>query len=120
MFLWLSSQIPLLASTFKKRDPDPSIEIVLTQILIKIGLPSFTAISQNIQWIPTSNIPDDELSRLWIDDRSPQIFFDNNNIKDLNTVVKQVDQLQSLFGSEMIDTPSLPFPQTYIINLRQC
>ncbi|XP_065317776.1 uncharacterized protein LOC135926043 [Gordionus sp. m RMFG-2023] len=53
--------------TFRKEGSrSPSLEIIITQIMIKLGLLNFTAISQNIQWIPTEDNPADLPSRTWM------------------------------------------------------
>ncbi|CAK9301845.1 unnamed protein product [Gordionus sp. m RMFG-2023] len=83
----------------------PSLEIVLSQILFKLGLANFTAISQNIQWIPSKDNPADLPSRTWMAEREQLSLFEGPVLEA--AIILQQDE-DSLFGQQSApDTPSL-------------
>ncbi|CAK9292378.1 unnamed protein product [Gordionus sp. m RMFG-2023] len=92
--------------TFRKGGSrSPSLEIIITQIMIKLGLPNFTAISQNIQWIPTEDNPADLPSRTWMAPRQHLGLFEGP-ILEGNILLQQDDE--SLFEPQSSqETPSL-------------
>ncbi|CAK9304925.1 unnamed protein product [Gordionus sp. m RMFG-2023] len=92
--------------TFRKEGSrSPSLEIIITQIMIKLGLPNFTAISQNIQWIPTEDNPADLPSRTWMAPRRHLELFEGPILE--GAILLQLDD-ESIFGPQSSrDTPSL-------------
>ncbi|CAK9290065.1 unnamed protein product [Gordionus sp. m RMFG-2023] len=73
--------------------------------MIKLGLPNFTAISQNIQWIPTEDNPADLPSRTWMAPRRHLDLFEGP-ILEGEILLQQDDE--SLFGPQSDQaTPSL-------------
>ncbi|CAK9296174.1 unnamed protein product [Gordionus sp. m RMFG-2023] len=83
----------------------PSIEIVITQVLEKIGLTHFTSLSQNIQWIPSEDNPADEPPRVWMAQREHLDLFGDRILTGQLTLQQEET---SLFGVESsVSTPSL-------------
>ncbi|XP_065315196.1 uncharacterized protein LOC135924076 [Gordionus sp. m RMFG-2023] len=95
----------------------PSLEIILTQVLSKLGLANFTAVSQNIQCIPSEDNPADLPSRTWMAAREQLDLFEGP-VLEAAMILQQYED--SLFGEQSNpDTPSLisglSVPARYIL-----